>query len=36
TLISVSEALKLKDRKKTGPTAPAHSLFLEKVSYPDT
>lgn len=36
TLNSVSEAIKLKDRKKTGPTAPAHGLFLEKVSYPDT
>ena len=35
TLISVSEAIKLKDRKKTGPTAPAHGLFLEKVSYHD-
>ncbi|MDP2276643.1 MAG: tRNA pseudouridine synthase A, partial [Nitrospirota bacterium] len=36
TLNSVSEAIKLKDRKKTGPTAPAHGLFLEKVSYPET
>lgn len=36
TLNSVSEAIKLKDRKKTGPTAPAHGLFLEKVNYPDT
>ena len=36
TLNSISEAIKLKDRKKTGPTAPAHGLFLEKVSYLDT
>src|SRR3989339_457169 len=36
TLNSISEAIKLKDRKKTGPTAPAHGLFLEKVSYPET
>lgn len=36
TLNSISEAIKLKDRKKTGPTAPAHGLFLEKVNYPET
>lgn len=36
TLNSISEAIKLKDRGKTGPTAPAHGLFLEKVSYPQT
>jgi tRNA pseudouridine38-40 synthase len=36
TLDSISEAIKLKDRGKTGPTAPAHGLFLEKVSYPET
>ncbi len=36
TLNSVSEAIKLKDRKKTGPTAPAHGLFLEKVKYHDS
>jgi tRNA pseudouridine38-40 synthase len=36
TLNSISEAIRLKDRGKTGPTAPAHGLFLEKVSYPDT
>jgi tRNA pseudouridine38-40 synthase len=36
TVNSVSEAIELRDRKKTGPTAPAHGLFLEKVSYPDT
>jgi len=35
TLDSVSEAMKLKDRTKAGPTAPAHGLFLEKVYYPD-
>jgi tRNA pseudouridine38-40 synthase len=35
TLNSISEAIELRDRKKTGPTAPPHDLFLEKVSYPD-
>jgi tRNA pseudouridine38-40 synthase len=35
TLNSISEAIRLKDRRKTGPTAPAHGLFLEKVSYPE-
>lgn len=36
TVNSVSEAIELKDRKKTGPTAPAHGLFLERVNYPET
>jgi len=36
TIASVSEAIKLKDRRKTGPTAPAHGLFLEKVKYHDS
>ena len=30
TLNSISEAINLKDRKKTGPTAPAHGLFLKR------
>jgi len=33
TLDSISEALELKDRRKTGPTAPANGLFLETVKY---
>lgn len=36
TVNSVSEAIELRDRKRTGPTAPAHGLFLAKVSYPET
>ena len=33
TLSSASEALELKDRRKTGPTAPANGLFLEAIRY---
>jgi len=33
TVNSVSEALALQDRRKTGPTAPACGLFLEKITY---
>ncbi|MBI4691013.1 MAG: tRNA pseudouridine synthase A [Nitrospirae bacterium] len=33
TLRSVLEAIELKDRKKTGPTAPANGLFLETIRY---
>lgn len=33
TLNSISEALELKDRRKTGPTAHANGLFLEKIKY---
>ena len=29
----IGEILKLKDRDKAGPTAPACGLFLEKISY---
>lgn len=36
TVNSVSEAIALRDRKRTGPTAPAHGLFLERVMYPET
>lgn len=36
TVNSVSEAIELRDRRKTGPTAPAHGLFLERVNYPET
>jgi tRNA pseudouridine38-40 synthase len=31
---SIAEIIEGKDRRKAGPTAPAHGLFLEGVSYP--
>lgn len=31
---TISEAFELKDRRKTGPTAPANGLFLGKIKYP--
>jgi len=34
TLHSISKAIALRDRKLTGPTAPAKGLFLEKIKYP--
>lgn len=30
---TISEAFELKDRRKTGPTAPPNGLFLEKIKY---
>jgi len=36
TVNSVSEAIELRDRKRTGPTSPAHGLFLERVKYQDS
>ena len=29
----ISDAFELKDRRKTGPTAPANGLFLEAIKY---